>query len=202
MKRVLSARFLHRLISLILLGALSLVSRTSHALSFNLIDGTELAALQSSNLTLYNQVHGGFVAAGNLWSNLFTDNVTLNINVNYRNIGSATIIGQAGSATFDTSYTNYRTALLADSTTPNDVLATTNLVNGTSVPFAMNHTSNSPNGPNSATPYSVNQSNVNLNVATARALGFTFSADQTDAAISFNSTFPFDFDRGNGITPS
>jgi hypothetical protein len=181
------------------LALIAATPRTVQALTFNLIDGTDLLALQTSNLTLYNQVRSGFNSAASLWSNLFTDAVTLNININYASLGTG-ILGSAGSNSFNMPYTDYRTALIGDITTSTDTLATTSLANTTSLPFAMNHTSN--NG-NSATPYSVNRNNVNLNVALQRAVGLRPAVDaQTDASITFSTNFPFDFDRSNGITAS
>jgi hypothetical protein len=179
--------------SLVLIAA---TPRPSHALAFNLIDGAGLVTLQGSNLALYNQVRGGFNDAATRWSTLFTDAVTINIDIDYAPLGAG-ILGGAGSASGNVSYASYRTALLGDITTGTDTLATSNLPNTTSLAFAMNHTSN--NG-NSATPYVVSQSSVSLNLATARAVGLFPAVDgTTDAGITFSSVFPFDFNPNDGI---
>jgi hypothetical protein len=186
------------LISLSLsLALIAATPRPSHALTFNLVDGTGLIALQGSNLSLYNQVRGGFNDAATRWSTLFTDVVTINIDIDYAPLGAG-ILGGAGSAGTNVAYSAYRTALFGDITTGTDTLVTSNLPNTSSLSFAMNHTSN--NG-NSATPYAVNQSSVSLNLATARAVGLFPAVDgTTDAAITFSSVFPFDFNPNDGIT--
>ena len=52
---------------LMAVGFLAL-AQPSHALVFNLTDGTDLAALAGSNPALYAQVRGGFNTAAAQWS--------------------------------------------------------------------------------------------------------------------------------------
>src|SRR5437773_8511668 len=75
-------------------------SRQALALTFNLIPagGTPQQAID------------GFNAAAQRWSSLFADNVTVNININYANLGG-NILGQASSSSDTFSYTATRNAL-------------------------------------------------------------------------------------------
>ena len=50
-------------------------SQASLVLNFNPASGTSAQAVS------------GFAAAGALWSNLFTDNITVNINIAFTNLG-------------------------------------------------------------------------------------------------------------------
>lgn len=181
--------------------ALTLLAATSaRALNFNFVvkSGGNLAALQGSNLTLYNNVVNGFGAAGSLWSSLITDAVTVNVTIDFPSLGPG-ILGQASSASISASYADVRTALLGDVTSTNDVIATTNLQAGPSLVFVTNNTSGTRIVDNNA---SNNNNFLDVNRANAKALGLLAANDATsDADIEFSSNFTWDFDRSNGITP-
>ena len=180
--------------------ALSLLVTTSaQALNFNFVvkSGGNLAALQGTNLTLYNNVVNGFGAAGNLWSSLISDAVTVNVTIDLPSLGSG-ILGQASSASIAASYADVRTALLGDVTSADDVIATTNLQAGPSLVFVTNNTSGTRIVDNNA---SNNNNFLDVNRANAKALGLLAANDATsDADIEFSSNFSWDFDRSNGIT--
>jgi hypothetical protein len=141
----------------------------------------------------------GFIAAGNLWSGLFSDNVTVNINIGYKKL-SPGVLGQTGSKSQSFSYSSVRNALIADATSSSDQLAISNLSSGNSFNMLINHTKE--NG-NSSTPYldsngSANNTKILLNTANAKALGLRVFAS-SDGDITFSSAFKWDFDRSNGI---
>lgn len=146
-------------------------------------------------------VQQAFTDAGNQWSAIFNDNVTINIQMGWQNLGAG-VLGAAGSSAISTTYSNIRTSLIADATSVDDATATSNLP-VTSLDFLINRTSQ--NG-NSATPYldnngSTNNNNARMNRAAAKALGLVAGNSATlDAQIFFNSTFSWDFDPTNGIT--
>lgn len=180
------------------------LARPANALTFTLTDGAELAAMQGT--TTYNNVRNGFTSAAALWSNLFTDAITVNITINFRALGTGILGGtDATDGTF--TYTQVRNALINDRTSADDFTATSNLPTGSSVNMLLNRTSNSPNGSGSATPFldndgDANNTTIRLNTANAKALGlFTGNPTATDATITFSSLFAssFDFDRSNGI---
>ena len=167
----------------------------SRALTFNFVPsaGTSQAAIN------------GFAAAGARWSSLFTDNVTVNVNIDFSALGVG-ILGSTGSSQGTTSYTNFKNALAADRTSTADFTAVANLQSGSAFSLLMNRTSNSPFGAGSATTFldndgDANNTTVRLTFANAKALGL-LSANNTasDASISFSNLFSWDFNPTDGIT--
>jgi hypothetical protein len=183
----------------------------------------------------------GFRAAGALWSSKFTDNVTVNINIDFTALGAG-ILAQAGSTRQNFNYGQVYNALNTDKLSGDDNAAVGSLGNGSTFNMLLNRTSNNPNGSGSATPYldnngNANNSTINMSSANAKALGIdglgnaaSMSANNviaqgfnprngtsaeaiqnaedkaamvnavgSDAFITFNSLFNFDFDRSNGI---
>jgi hypothetical protein len=144
------------------------------------------------------QAIDGFTAAGNMWSSIFTDNVTININIDYLALGAGTL-GQARSYSNYYGYQQFRTALAGDATTVDDARAVSSLANGSTYKTLINHTSDNPNGSGSLTAYTYDSNWVEVNNANAKALGLIGNS-AIDADISFSSLFTWDFDRSNGIT--
>lgn len=182
--------------SLATLAVLALAGRTAEAgLTFNFTaaPGTSQQAID------------GFAAAGARWSSLFTDNMTVNINIAFTALGSG-ILGQASSSQALYAYSDVRSALIADKKSADDATATSHLQTGPGVDMLLNRTSNNPNGFGSATPYLDNDDDANntailMTNANAKALGLLAGNNgATDASISFSSSFAFDFDPSNGIT--
>ncbi|MFO1062930.1 MAG: NF038122 family metalloprotease [Pirellulales bacterium] len=167
-------------------------------LTFNLVDGAELQALQSSNASLYGNVRGGFDTAAARWSNLFSDNITVNIDINYKALGAG-ILGQAGSSDFETSYSAFKSAITADISSATDIQAVSNLPAGSSFNMlTIDRTTGSTVLDNNG---STNNTMLDITTANAKALGLLSGTDVgTDAKITFSSNFTFDFDPSNGIT--
>ena len=192
--RLISPPFLVRL-GFSALALLSLTG-TSRALTFNFTPAGGMDPLAIA----------GFQAAGARWSALFTDNVTININIGFSALGSG-ILASAGSTQDNYTYTSVRSALITDASTVDDALAISHLPNnngGTSFGVMINRTSDNPNGANSATPYldttGANTTSVYMSNANAKALGLIAgNAVASDASISFSSSFSWDFDPGDGI---
>jgi hypothetical protein len=145
------------------------------------------------------QAIDGFTAAGNLWSSLFTDNVTINININFADIGSGTL-AQASSPAYFFSYQSVYNALNSDAKTADDATAVGSLSTSTTYQRLLNHSSsNTVSG--SLTPEVFSSSDVIVNSANAKALGLNTGNTGFDASISFNSVgYTWDFDGSNGIT--
>ena len=164
-------------------GAMTPVS----ALTFNFtpVNGTSQQAID------------GFNAAGNLWSSLFTDNVTVNIEINFTALGAGTL-AEASSTAYFFNYQSVYNALNSDRTTADDNRAVASLVNGSTYKRLLNHTTNNTVS-GSLTPELFNSGDVIINSANAKALGL-YSNPGFDASISFNSTgYTWDFDRSNNI---
>jgi hypothetical protein len=146
-----------------------------------------------------DQAFAGFTAAGNLWSSLFTDNVNINISIDYSALSPGTL-GQAGSTSNYYTYQQFRTALIGDATTADDTSAVNSLAAGSTYKTWINHTSDSPKGSGSLTPYTYDSSFVGLTSANAKALGLIGNNTSEDASIAFSSSFTWDFDRSDGIS--
>jgi hypothetical protein len=185
----------------LVLACLGFASTAHAALTFNF---TFIAGTSTT-------VQAGFNAAASRWSSLLTDNVTLNMTVGSGALGNG-ILAQAGSAELLYSFSAFRTALSNDRTSANDFTAVANLPTSTAFGMLINHTSDNPNGANSATPYldtaGANNQTVALTSANAKALGLTVSPAATvsgcigscDAFIQFSNSFNFDYDPNDGIT--
>ncbi|MFB2897047.1 NF038122 family metalloprotease [Aerosakkonemataceae cyanobacterium BLCC-F50] len=146
----------------------------------------------------------GFQTASDLWSDLLIDNVTVNLDIGYRALGSG-VLGETGTTLYDRSYSVLRNALSLDATSTDDAIAVSNLQTGSALDMLINYTANNPNGSGSATPYFDNNNSNNnrlalLTGANAKALGL-LPADNADSdgSIAFSSLFNFDFDRTDGI---
>ena len=182
-----------------LLAVLTAGAAANAAMSFSLSDGAELTALQSSNPTLYTQVHDGFVAAAAMWSSKLTDSITVNITINFMDMQSSQILGQSSHVEGYTTYSNVKSALASNATSANDAIAIAHLP-ATRLAFYTNDTTANP-----STRYLDNlnrpwNNNLTMATANAKALGLLAAdAPASDGAITFNSQFSWDFDRSNGI---
>jgi hypothetical protein len=141
------------------------------------------AITPASALTFYFRPVGGtsaeaiagFKAAGDRWSSLFTDNVTINIDINFTALDLG-ILAEASSTRQRYDYSQVYTALSTDRTSADDRTAVTTLPTGSTFNMLLNRTANSPYGSGSATPYLDSNSNANnrtldISNANAKALG-------------------------------
>ena len=147
----------------------------------------------------------GFVEAGELWSVIYDDAITLNIDIDFRQLDPG-VLGSTSSDRTTVDYGDFVTAVVGAATSADDTASSGSLQAGPSFDMLLNRTANSPHGSGSATPFLDDDSDANnravrLTRANAKALGL-IAADDTgrDAFISFSSDFNWDFDPGNGIT--
>lgn len=148
-----------------------------------------------------SQALAGFQAAAKRWSAQFTDNVTINIDIDFTNLGPQ-VLGATGSTLYVAPYSFLRDALAADAITTDDRQAISNLPSSSTVSFLTNHTAECGN---CSKPYfdnngSPNNSELLLSAANVRALGFDLG-NQLDASIAFSNQYSWDFNPYNGITP-
>jgi hypothetical protein len=156
-----------------------------------------LIALQGSNPKRANTVIADFKTAGNRWSSLFSDNVTLNIAIDFKPL-EAGILGQTSSDYAVATYATTRTALSIDKKTTDDSTAVKNLPAGNALSFLTNSSSGQVILDNNG---SANNAYLAMPTANAKALGIsTPTPTAQDASITFSSSFNFDFDPTNGIT--
>lgn len=181
-------------VAVIGLGLLALPS-TGYALSFNF---TPTASTSQAAID-------GFAAAGTRWSSLFTDNVTININIDFSALGAG-ILGSTSSTQGTISYTGVKNALNLDKTSYADAIAVANLQSGSALSLLMNRTANSPNGAGSATTFldndgDANNTTIRMTTANAKALGLLAGNNAAvDANIAFSTSFSWDFNPDDGIT--
>jgi hypothetical protein len=195
---------------MIRINGLSMLGRTCAALGLLGAMATPAGALTfeySFTAGTPTLAQDAFVAAGNLWSSVLFDPVTIKLTVGTAVLGNGTL-AQAVSSQVAYNYTSVVAAMTADATSANDVLAVSNLPVG-SVAMLINRTQE--NG-NSATPYfdntGSNSATIQMSTANAAALGLPFGRGTLgglclvacDGFIQFNSNFNFDYDRSNGLT--
>jgi PEP-CTERM motif len=150
-----------------------------------------------------------FIQAGQRWSTLFSDPVTLDLTVGVESLGTG-ILASAGSRRASYSYSNFLGALGGDASSADDTTAVSFLPTGSSFGMLINRTSDNPNGSGSATPYldttGANNTTINLTTANAKALGLNpgtgvvgACTSTCDASIRFGTAFSWDYDASNGI---
>lgn len=149
----------------------------------------------------------GFEAAGQLWSAIYTDDITVNIDIAFTQL-SPGVLGSTGSERVTVDYQDFVNALTADGTSDADDAATAGLQAAPAFDLVINRTSNSPHGGGSATTFldddgDANNTTVRLARANAKALGLVPAADPgLDASITFSDEFNWDFDPDDGILPN
>jgi hypothetical protein len=146
----------------------------------------------------------GFTTAGNLWSSLLTDNVTVNVNIDFTALSAGTL-GETSSIANFYSYDRVYSALNTDRTSSDDNIAVQSLSTSSAFNLLLNRTANNPNGVGSATPYldndgDANNQTINMTSANAKVLGLLGNTNSADASISFSNSFAWDFDRNDGIS--
>lgn len=201
-------------------GSATIASVPAEALTFNLISTID------TNTTAGRGAQRGFEIAAGYWSSVFTDNVTMNLNIGFSALGTG-ILGSTGSARSAISMQQYYTASALDAKTSVDAAAlanlrplsagTTNFNSGPSggVTAIANGFANGVNATNGYTDLStridddgsVNNRSLSITKASAKALNLTADINgnvinyaSADANITFSTLFDFDFNPSDGIT--
>ena len=149
------------------------------------------------------QADAAFARAGEFWSSVFTDDVTVNINAAFSSLGPG-ILGSAGSTRGTVSFADFRTALQADATSAADAMFSSSLPTGETFSLYINETDEAGGaGFNEAyvdNDGGANNRTVRMTTANAKALGL-LAADNplNDVNITFSTNFTWDFDQTDGI---
>lgn len=174
-------------------GALLVGSAQALTFQFDFVSGTSA------------QVQQGFINAGNLWSSVLADPVTVRLTVGLGTLTSGTI-ATTNTAQVLYSYTSVAAALAGDVSSTSDQTAVAHLPVGT-VPMRINHTSSNSGGVYFDPGGSDNNNFIQMSTANAAAMGLSVSRFLVagclvacDGSIVFSNTLSFDFDRSNGIT--
>jgi hypothetical protein len=156
-------------------------SSVTSAFNVNIVAG---AGLQSNAAAL-----AAFERAAAQWEARITDPISVNVDADLSNIGSNTIIGQTGSVTLQGDYSLMRGAVVSDAAdeTDDSIVASLPTTANFILPSKLTY-----------------DGSVATTKANLKALGFdTLDADfgNSDAQITFNSQFAFDYDNSDGVTP-
>ena len=152
----------------------------------------DIQLIAGSSLANNAPALAAFNRAAAAWESRFTDNVTVFINADVTSTGfsSANIIGQTSSNYVGYAYDTVRNRLASDaSNEPSNAIVA-------ALPSYAQFSSNVqlPAGRTLS-------GNVFLTTANAKAAGFTVNGS-SDATITFNSGFSFDYDNSNGVSPN
>ncbi len=126
-----------------------------------------------------------FNRAADQWESRFSDNVTVEINADILNLGSGSVIGNAGSTMLKGAFNTIRNRIKLDAADETDDAITASLPSWTQFKSVR------------PTGIGVNDA-ISLTQANAMALGFA-RVTASDATINFNSGFSFDYDNSDGV---
>jgi len=191
----------HRTILVALAATASLLGGLARAdLIFNFIDDsgtTDQSALDA------------FGVAGNLWSDIFVDDVTVNIRIGFYDFGNLAIASADTNFTYqgEGSFGIVTSALTADASSEADLEKLTFLQPAPDFDRVVNQTLENPNGAGSLIPYVDNDTgaggfndSVFATSANLKALGLIDPTTAEDGFIYINSAVPgWDLDRSDGI---
>lgn len=180
-----------RLLSILVVLSLGWANNCSAQLQFNF------------NSTGNSFADNGLQIATDLWAAEFQDNISINIDFSFDNIGAGSLAATA-STTQRHTYSDFWNAIGNDVTSADDETMWNGMPTGSSFSVYINRT-NEASGMFGATPYvdddgGANNSNVLLTTANSKALGLRAAhSGVTDATIVFNSSYAWDFDPTDGI---
>lgn len=136
----------------------------------------------------------GFRQAANVYETIFTDPITINLDIGFENLGSG-ILGATTSNSINTSFSQIKSALVNDMQSIDDNIATQYLP-ANSVNFISNDSSGQVIFDNNNT---TNNQSLSVNTANLKALGL-LNSNSTDATIKFSNQYSYDFDSSDGIS--
>lgn len=173
--------------------ALGLAGPAAQALNIVVHDAgaTPMSALQMSALQ----------TAANYWSNKLTDNVTVYLDVSFKDLGP-TALGATDASLLSINYSTLRSRLVSDAKTATDATAVAHLQGGSALSFYATQGDLSTRLDNDG---STNNKVLTISTANYKALGLNpgTSAELPDAKITFNSSAAasFAYTRVGGQIP-
>ncbi len=184
----------------LLLAAAALSAAPASAITINLID--------VGGVTAGSDAAKGFQTAANFWSARLTNNATINLNVGFSALGT-NILGQTSSTSYVAPVSSVVSAIRAGGNSQLDAIAKTTLGQWSSGSLSMI----TPGYVNTVTKTgatvktsvfdtdgSINNTQLGVTSANAKALGLGVASGAIDATIKFSSTFGFDFNPTDGIS--
>lgn len=153
----------------------------------------------------------GFRAAAAYWESVITNNVNVNLDIDFAALGP-NIIGGTGSSYDERTFASVRNRLNNVATSQIDAVATANLPTGAGLSMitpGYRAAAGAGNGINNNTKVwdtptnnanGFNNRNLYFTTANGKALGYNYDPDAADASVTFSSDFTFDFDPRDGIS--
>jgi hypothetical protein len=178
-----------------------LLSSSASATSINLsYDPAEFSDAKGQ------QALEGFQQAANYWQNLFSDQITVNLDISFASL-DPNVIGQTGSNRAVYFYQDVANAMFNDVTSGADGMAVSSLGcedQGAGVCARSFLGTDSDDSSGLDNDGSGDNIAMALTQANAKALGFSANSWgdpflESDGAVTFSSNFSFDFDRTDGI---
>jgi hypothetical protein len=169
-------------------GLILVSNSPSLALSIVLNDTTP-GGMNSSALA-------GFQTAASRWSSLFSDPVTLRVDIAFKSL-SPGVLGSTSNSTGSVFYSTLRNALNADKKSADDMTAVANLSTGNALKFLTTDTTTGATFLDA--DGSANNKSLSVTRSNLKALGLLSDDGNRDGSITFSSNFSFDFDPSNGI---
>jgi len=135
--------------------------------------------------------------AAQIWENILLDDIIVNINISFADMGSSSIIGGTSSTLYYADFGDVKNQLNIDRTSDADTSAVgyINALPTTGLGENLSFWSNSPSGEDDLLYAS---SDIFGTQANLKALGYT-GFTGPDASVEFNTKFAFDYDRSDGI---
>jgi hypothetical protein len=145
------------------------------------------------------EIRDGMQQAGEVWSSLIADDVTVKIDVGFESQTNA--LASADLERVEVSYSDFQQALKDSATSADDAIALANLPQGSSFKVLINNTQENQGSDEAYLDEngSQNNSTIELTPATAKALGLDSGDEPSDATITFDDTVKWDFDPSDGI---
>ena len=176
-------------------------------LTFSFTKGPGILALEAGTppeQLLAANVVAGFQDAGEIWSSLFFDPITINVIVDLQTLDPG-VLGQTDNETegelYNQGSTPVRAALVADATSVTDATMVANLQSGAALDMLTNDTSVVPSPVVRDKDGSENNGMLDVPRGNLKAIGLLAGNDPNeDGAIVFSDRFNWDFDRSDGIT--
>ncbi len=179
-------------------AALSLTAASANAATINLID---LGGVTGS------PAEQGFRVAANYWASMFTNNAVINLGVGFSPL-APNVIAQAGSRRADISVATWQNLVNATKSNSaiDQALVLPGLTGGGISGLTVGVDSTGNNDPTVTAMLDGSQTASRVlyaNSSVIKAVGGNLAnPNQRDADITFSSTFGFDFNPGNGVSPN
>ncbi|HNQ90174.1 MAG TPA: NF038122 family metalloprotease [Verrucomicrobiota bacterium] len=162
-------------------GMLTPITRPPSELGSFAININPLSGLQGNPDAL-----AAFYRAANQWEAFISDPITVTIDGDMANLGNPNIIGSTSLTTYWTAnYSVLRNQMITDEAAEGSVHPIVASLPASPVFYA---------------PTGFTIGGYSASRATFNALGYTVPSEK-DATITFNSTFTFDYDNSDGVTP-